>query len=102
MRANLAAITGSRNSSLFQKFSENVQIGHNADATFSTKAPHLSDVEIPDIPGAEDISLSVRSRVQDGIGSGIGQHQRPDDHRSTMWATSAKSPVKRATSRAAI
>ena len=46
-----------------------------------TKTLHISPVEVPDIPGAEDIGLSVGGSVQDGIIGGIGQHQRPDDHR---------------------
>jgi hypothetical protein len=71
----ISPIIGTRSRSVFQKFSENVQIGHNADAACRTKAQHLSDVEVPGIPSAEDIGLSVRSSVPDVIVGGIGEHQ---------------------------
>jgi hypothetical protein len=32
------------------------------------KTPHLSHFEVPDIPGTEDIGLSVRGSVQQDVG----------------------------------
>ena len=58
-----------------------LMIGHHANAPRRTKTPHAGRVEVPDIAGAEDIGISVRGSVQDGIVGGISQHERPDYRR---------------------
>jgi len=61
----------SRYGSMFREVSQNVQIGHNANAMHCAKTPHLSHIEVSDISGAKDIGPSVRSSIQNGIIGGI-------------------------------